>query len=229
MIKHKLINTAVSGVFFVTMVLGLAGIAESNPPFNDSSFNIGRETRIQTLRSLPIEQALNGLKSGEAVGDVEFLDQAVGEVFGHRKIQVVNHLIDNIKLPLFERSGDEEIRRYNEFIVAKAVLQNFSAEAVGPLLSLYLNGDPTAKGNAIRVLGGMNDRRIGALLVEALDDISFREEENPEVVGEPLRVCDEAYNQIVLHFKIREVPRTIGNATSIEDREDYIEALKSLL
>ena len=229
MIKHKLINTAVSGVFFVTMVLGLAGIAESNPPFNDSSFNIGRETRIQTLRSLPIEQALNGIKSGEAIGDVEFLDQAVGEVFGHRKIQVVNHVMDNIKLPLFERSGDEEIRRYDEFLVSKAVLQTFSAEALGPLLNLYHDGDPTAKGNAIRVFGGMGDRRIDALLVDALGDISFREQEDPEAVGEPLRVCDEAYNQIVLYFKIRDVPRTIGNATSIEDRDDYIEALKNLL
>ncbi len=42
---------------------------------------------------------------------------------------------------------------------------------------------------------------VRSILTNALDDKQFCEEELPDSMGDPLRVCDVAYNQIVLHFR----------------------------
>ena len=59
-------------------------------------------------------------------------------------------------------------------------------------------------------------------------DKSVCEEKLPESVGDPLRVCDVAYNQIVLHFEIQNVLRTIGTVHRIEVRDYHIDKLKAI-
>jgi hypothetical protein len=67
-----------------------------------------------------------------------------------------------------------------------------------------------------------------SILKEALEDKSVCEETLPETLGDPLRVCDEAYNQIVLHFGIQNVLRTIGTVHKIEVRDYHIDKLKGI-
>ena len=68
------------------------------------------------------------------------------------------------------------------------------------------------------------------LLIQALDDKSVYEEENPEVPSAYL--CASvmlAYNQLVLRYKIRNVLRTISPAHRIEDRDYHIGVMKGML
>ena len=107
------------------------------------------------------------------------------------------------------------------------ILQEVS---IGHLRQLYKDADSTTKGNIIEVLGTMPDSSGGViekLLVKALDDKTIYEEENTDVSGWPLRICDVAYNQLVLRLKIKNVLRTIGNAHSIESRDYNITIIKS--
>ena len=50
-----------------------------------------------------------------------------------------------------------------------------------------------------------------------------------ETVGEPLRICDVAYNQLVLRYNVKGVLRVIGTIHKIDVRNYHIEKLKALL
>ncbi len=68
------------------------------------------------------------------------------------------------------------------------------------------------------------------ILIEALNDKSIgSDEETGETDGEPMRVCDLAYNQLVLRNEITGVLRTLGPIHRIEVRDYHIEILKSKL
>jgi hypothetical protein len=54
------------------------------------------------------------------------------------------------------------------------------------------------------------------------------EETLPESLGDPLRLCDVAYNQIVLHFEIQNALRTIGTVHKIEIRDYHIDKVKGI-
>jgi hypothetical protein len=47
--------------------------------------------------------------------------------------------------------------------------------------------------------------------------------------GDPLRVCDMAYNQLRLRYaeELVDLPRAIGNSHRMEIRDDYIDDLSS--
>jgi hypothetical protein len=98
------------------------------------------------------------------------------------------------------------------------------------LLELYANSPPLIKGNVIRVLGEMaGSVEIKTALINALDDTSVCGREDPEESGIPLRICDVAYNQLVLRYKIKGVLRTIGTVHTIEQRDYHINLLRELL
>jgi len=92
------------------------------------------------------------------------------------------------------------------------------------------NGDTVARSNVISVLGRMaGGQRVRDLLISALDDTTFCVSEYPERTGQLLRICDLAYNQLVLRYMVKDVLRTIGTVHSIEVRDYHINVLKSLL
>ena len=228
MIKQNIFSFTITSMVFYILALGLAFATESNLPADRNFHKPEIQLHIKDLPNLPIKAAFNRLKSEEFIYHSDLLDHASSIAFGQRKKQSVDFALEIIRLPVREKIEDKEINRFADFQVAKSILQVFPNVAVQPLLNLYTDGEPTTKVNIIRASGKIDHRRIDALLIEALDDTTFLEEVDPEVVGEPLRICDEAYNQIVLHFRIKNLPRTIGNATSIEDRDSYIKALQNL-
>jgi len=98
------------------------------------------------------------------------------------------------------------------------------------LVSLYERGDAVTKGNIIQAAGNMaGGGEIRKLMIRALDDTSAYEEENPDSPGEPLRICDVAYNQLVLRYTITNVLRTISPLHSIATRDYHIAILKGML
>jgi hypothetical protein len=67
------------------------------------------------------------------------------------------------------------------------------------------------------------------LLTEALHDTSICQDLSGEALGEPLRICDMAYNQLMIRYSIKDVMRTIGTGHSIEVRDHHIRVLEDKL
>lgn len=115
-------------------------------------------------------------------------------------------------------------------MAAKSILEAFPDESVPALRALYRRGDALTRGNIVRSSGGIpGGDAVRDLLVGALEDKSFCEETSPESVGEPLRVCDVAYNQLVLRYRVKGMLRTIGPAHRVEIRDYHIGILKTKL
>jgi HEAT repeat protein len=121
------------------------------------------------------------------------------------------------------------VHRAKDLYIGKKMFEVFPGEAIPKLLKLYETGDATTRGNVIRVSGNLAGPEITALLVNALDDKTFCDPEDPEVEGLPMRICDVAYNQLVLRYRIKNVLRTIGPIYRPENRDYHIAVLKGRL
>ena len=147
-----------------------------------------------------------------------------------RKAEAISLAQVYLMSPLIEYVDGRQVSIVRDFNVAKKIFEVFPDEATPILITLYNRSDEITRGNIIRALGGVSGGHlIKDLLVKALDDKSFAEEETPDVSGEPLRVCDMAYNQIVLRYGVRNVLRTISSAHKIETRDYHINILRGLL
>jgi len=128
------------------------------------------------------------------------------------------------------QSDEGEPGQRKRFYISKMVLATFPHKSIAALNRMYRISDSSAKGNVIKVLGSVpKEGQVEHLLVAALDNKAFCEEEDPEIVGYPLRVCDVAYNQMVLRHKIKGVLRTIGTSHRMEVRDYHINVLKKQL
>jgi hypothetical protein len=117
-----------------------------------------------------------------------------------------------------------------EFRVAKAVFEVFPATSAVPLLNRYRHTDALIRAQVVRAAGMVAEgSAVHELLVTALDDTARLGADHPDVMGEGLRVCDLAYNQLVLRYDIKGVPRTIGEAQRIEVRDRHIGRLRARL
>ena len=97
-------------------------------------------------------------------------------------------------------------------------------------VGLYSRSDAATRGNIVRASGKIpGDDPVRDFLILALDDKSPCEEEGLDALGEPLRVCDVAYNQLVLRYNVKRVLRTLGPMHRIEVREYHIGVLKTKL
>ncbi len=195
----------------------------------DYSLSSRQEEIMTELGNLTLTEAFEKLKEGEFMVNEDFLRYAISTTFGDIKTDAIEVALKSIKLPVAETINGKVVNRWGDLRVAKEIVQVFFDEAVDGLLELYSSGDAVAKKNIISVLGKMApaSNRVKDVLVEALSDKTVYEESNPEASGVPLRICDLAYNQLVLSFEIKDVLRTIGTAHKIEVRDDHIELLKS--
>ena len=132
-------------------------------------------------------------------------------------------------MPEKEIVNGRRVHRADDIYLAKKFVEVFPDESGPILLDLYGRGDATTKGNVVRVSGRMAGKIARNILVTALDDKTFSGPEDPEVDGPPMRVCDLAYNQLVLRYRIRNVLRTIGPIDRIENRDYHINNLKGRL
>ena len=184
-----------------------------------------KEAKLQQLNNLSTENVFQKLKREDFFFDDEFLKRGINRAFKNRKKEVVLFAIDHIKTG--KKTRDVEKAKY--FHVAKKVLQMFPDESQGYLAELYSSGDPGMRRNVVHAVAGMPGSDFTRyILMNALEDKSVCEENFPENVGEPLRVCDVAYNLIVLHYQVQNVLRTIGTVHRIEVRDYHIDKLKGI-
>ena len=220
MIKHRGFAVSTLTIFAFVSIIALANAVESQS---------ARE-KMEKLKDLPIEKVFERLKETDYFVNEELLHEAVVTAFEHRRTKAIAYCLNHVRLLKRETIDKKLQNRHADFYVAKKIFQAFPTNAVNPLLKLYENEDVVTKGNVIRAIGGLAILPpVKKMLIEALDDKSFCEEEYPEMLGEPLRICDVAYNQLVLQYKVKNVLRTLSTAHRIEVRNYHINILKSHL
>jgi hypothetical protein len=203
---------------------------EPEKPAVKEIFDSKKEAKISEVKNLPLKQAVERLKGMDFLADRDLLNNAIFASFKDRQKEAVTFSVEQLKKPRNEIIDSKLVNRTPDLYVAKKILQMFPDESLDSLLDLYEGADPGTRANIIYVLGNMEGYpHIKNLLVGALDDKTFCQEEDPEMEGKPLRICDEAYNQLVLRYEIKNVLRTIGNVHSLEDRDYHIEVIKSML
>lgn len=184
-----------------------------------------KDSKLKRLINLSVKDVFQSLKEIDFVYDEEFLEKGIRKAFLNREEQGVQFAIGYVQAGQNTRDAEKS----KNFYIAKKILQIFPDESERYLEKLYNNGDPDTRGNVIHVAVRMpSSDLIRSILMKALEDKSFCEEQGPDSVGDPLRVCDVAYNQIVFQYGIRNVLRTIGTVHRIEVRDYHIAKLKNI-
>lgn len=203
-----------------------ASAQQPAPSIVNYTFDARKEAKIAQLQGLHVAAVFNRLKSADFRINETFLNKAAYLAFQNRRQEAVAYAMKHLTGPrLIPERGS--VSRNHDFALAANIVQMFPGEAVDGLLELYDRSDPVTKGNLIFVFGKMSgDQAVENLLIEALDDKAVCEEQEPDI-GEPLRVCDVAYNQLVLRYRIQDVLRSVGSSYDIETRDYHIDILKS--
>jgi len=190
-----------------------------------------KEYNIKQIKQLSIEDSYNQIKDIILLYDEDYTHKAVYESFKNRKKQSINYALNKLKAPPYFYETETPIRNIDHE-VSKRIFEIFPNESTTAILKAYESGDLTTKINIIKVIGNIEDnesRVIKRLLLATLEDKTEFDLEKAEITGEPMRICDYVYNQLVYRYRIKKVLRSIGNLHSIETREYHIERLKNHL
>jgi len=226
-----LIFTVALSVLLLASTVFAGGVLEPRRPKVDTVFDKTREDRLKTLPGLATEECFEELKEPNFLVNQDFMHKGIYLAFNSRRQAALTRAMACLRLPEKEVGGGGRVlSRSRDLYVARKVLQVFPDEAADGLPNLYRSGDAITRGNVIRAAGGVaGGLPVRGLLVDALDDTEFCEEEYPEISGEPLRICDVAYNQLVLRYQLKDVLRTIGTIDRLEIRDYHIGVLKEQL
>ncbi len=224
-------------IFFLVSVAALmisvnafgVDFKEPNKPNTDKMFDSVKEKKMEEIASLAAEEAFAKLMADDFQCNPEMTYKAIYQAFRSRKAEILDLVQLYLMMPLREVGGGEAENREKEFLLSKRIFETFPEEAAPVLRALYNSGDDVTRGNTIRAAGQVaGGPEVKHLLIEALDDVSTYEEMAPDDMGEPMRVCDMAYNQLVLRYAIKSMHRTIGPGNSPEVRDELRGMLKTM-
>lgn len=222
----------VAGLTILLWTLLISAVVAKEPAKPDvySSLDKEKELRINELVGLSSKEVFERLKYIQFIIDEEMSNRAVYRAFNHRREEAIALALEALKFPVIQILQGRRVNRSDDIAVARKIIEVFADESIARIVALYRDGDALTKGNVIRVLGKMaGGTAIRTLLKDALDDKTPCEEGDPEIDGGPLRICDVAYNQLVLRYKIKHVLRTIGPAYRVAVRDYHIGILKGQL
>lgn len=181
--------------------------------------------QINRLKGLSVSETLEKLKSIEFLGNDTLISKAISINLASDSDKAITEAIN-----IITENGKAAKHRAKDFYVAKKVFKTFAAQSADKLIALYENSDNVVRGNVVRVAGDLVDiNSVRLMLIKALDDKTVCEQTTLETVGEPVRICDMAYNQLVLHYRIKNILRTVGTGITIENRDYHINILKQNL
>lgn len=216
----------------LSLLVGLLNAKEPVRPSVGYTFDAKKEAKIRELKDLPLEEAFEKLKHVDFILNPDFLNKAIFTAFKHRTAQIIDYCITDLSMSRIEIVGGEMQSR-QDFHIVTQTLRVFPRESFPRLLEIYNIAEPITRGNIIVVLGKVEGGKgIRNLLIEALDDKTVCNEQSPDTHEEPLRICDEAYNQLLFRYKIykrKEGLPFITDANNIDARDHYIDLLKSRL
>lgn len=206
-----------------------AAASEPRRPEVNRTFDMKKEQKIDRISTRSAGEAFEELKDVEFLADEEMLNKAIFKTFVGRKEEGVALSLQKLSLPETEYVNGRKVHRTSDIHLARKIAEVFPDESVPALLDLYGKGDATTRGNIVRAVGRVAGETARNLLLWALDDKTISDKEDPEVDGPPMRICDLAYNQLVLRYRIKNVLRTIGPLDRIETRDYHINLLKGRL
>ncbi len=223
--KNSLIIAFFVAIFMLMTVSAMAG--EPTRPKVNRVLSAQQEAKLRGIENLPVDEIFERLKSPDFLVDEDLLNKAVFVAFQKRDIEAIKYALQYLQTPYTQTVNGRLVSRASELYVAKKIFVVFPDKATNALIALYQNDDPVIRGNVIRVCGEVaGGKEIRNLLVAALEDKAVCEPEDLETGGSPLRVCDVAYNQLVLRYGIKKVQRTLGLSHGMETRDDNINSLK---
>ncbi len=179
--------------------------------------------------SLSPDEAVRWLEGLNVFYEQDYLRTAIARAFGNRIDEGISHAIETLRLPGRDEAGKPVPGRAKAYFVARNILLVYAEAAAERIPAAYDAGDAVARANLINVSGAIPGEDVTGMLVRALDDRTFLDDHDPERAGEPLRICDLAYNQLVLRFRIKGVLRTIGPALGTVNRDYHISILRGKL
>jgi hypothetical protein len=200
--------------------------AEPQRPDVHRKLDAKNEQMINKLSRYSPEEAFEDLKAPRFLADENLMNRAVYESFRERRREGIALAMRTLSLPVKEPINGGTVHRARDLYVARKIVEVFPDESAPVLLNLYESGDATTKGNIIRASGKLAGEAARDLLIRALSDKTFCDPVDPEIDGPPMRICDLAYNQLVLRYRIKNVLRTIGPIDRIETRDLHITNLK---
>ncbi len=228
---NKSLIVLIMCILFFLVLSNMTDAFEPIKPETNLVLPSTKEDNIKQIKKLSIKDSYNQIKDIILLYDEDYTNKAVYESFNNRKKQAINYALDKLKNPPYFYETETPIRNLDHD-VAKRIFEIFPNESTTAILRTYESGDLATKVNIIIVIGNIEDnesRVIKRLLLAALEDKTKCNMEKTEIIGEPMRICDYAYNQLVYRYRIKKVLRSIGNFHSIETREYHIEKLKNHL
>ena len=215
----------------VWMSAGVSGeIREPSRPNVNRIFDAQKEAEINSLISLPAQEAFENLKDAEYLLNADLMYKAIYRSLSSRKQEALNVAAKYLRSPLTEVAGDRVISRLRDFTVAKRIFETFPEDAALLLVPLYERSDEIVKANILQASGKVaGGQEIREMFLLALNDKNAYEDENSDSSGRPMRICDMAYNQLVLRYNVKNVLRTISPSHAIETRDYHIGILKGML
>jgi len=219
----------ITGSLILMMCMGLLALVnaqEPSKPYVKASFSASKESEIDVLKALSVTNVIDKLKEITFIVEEDYLNKSIYVAFSNRSQEAIDAALDLLKLPREQIVENKKIDRTKELFVAKRILQVFPNESMARISAIYQEGSATMKSNLIEALGNMADLQARNMLISALDDKTFFEKADPENIGEPMRICDAAYNQLVLRYMMPDVLRTIGSVHPLEQRDYHISVLK---
>jgi hypothetical protein len=203
-----------------------AGAVSVRVPLPGTQPSLALQSTIRALAFCPTEALLEGLATPELLADDGLLRRAVLSACEPREAGAVDLALQRILAVSLQAGATGTASRDDAWAVAKAILEAFPAEAVPRLADLYGKADVGVRANIVRVLGNIDGgTAVDAMLLDALEDKRACQDLPPDAEGEPLRLCDVAYNQLVQRYEMNDVLRTLGSMHSQKVRDWHIAVL----
>jgi hypothetical protein len=233
----KYYRTLISIIILAMLAAPIPGIirvvqAFEEPPAPDvnTPLDPNKEAKIHDVVILPAGEAFQKLQGVDFIADSELLDRAIFEKFKDNRKEALDLVTGLLGNHAFAMAGAQIVDSTRSFYVARKILQVFPSESWQSLMARYKNTDPVMKGNIVLLSGKIAaGPAVTKFLMDALSDKNVYGERNALTEGEPMRICDLAYNQLVLRFNVPSVLRCIGTVHAIEDRDSHIDTLKWML
>ncbi len=230
---RPIVHISVSLIFILLLSLAVAMplyAQEPEKPDVHPILDADREKKVREVAGLPMQAAFERMKENDFFLDNNLLHKSIFERFKNQRAKAIRIALQSLEKPQRESVDGKRIDRVRDFYIAKKILRVFPDEAVDSILSRYKKGNVLTRANIIRastkLAGG---QPIKELLINALDDKTFVDEGDPDIEGTPLRICDLAYNQLVVRYQIKNVLRVIGSLHRVDARDYHITILKDLM
>ena len=188
-----------------------------------------REHSILNVSKLSPGEVFERLKNVEYMADEFYMEKTIFKAFHHRIYEGIDLSMRKLSLPEKEFAEGKVTHRSRDLYVAKRIFEVFPEDSIPKIVKLFESGDAVTKGNVIRVSGKLAAPAVDRLLMNALYDKTVCDQQDPEADGPPMRICDLAYNQLVLRFQVKDVLRTLGPIHRTDNRDYHIAILKGKL